>query len=62
MNDFPNIDPKKNYRRLQTDQVFTGRQILNLLKIANKAMQAIILLGLAETDEPATNPSSDYGL
>lgn len=56
-----NINPDKNYERIDNGDIFTGKQIVNLLEIASPAMQAIILLGITPTDKPATNPKSKYG-
>jgi len=58
---FENIRPDKNYERIGTGDVFTGQQILNLLELAQPAMQAILLLSIWVTDKPATNPKSRYG-
>lgn len=57
-----NIDPTKNYQRIDNGDIFTGQQVLNLLDIASKTMQAIILLSIAVTDQPATDPNSRYGV
>lgn len=57
-----NINPKKNYRRLSNGHVFTADQITRLLELAKPEMQAVILLDIMPTDEPATNPGSKYGL
>ena len=59
--EFPNVKPEKNYKRISNGDVFTGRQILNLLAISNLQMQAIILLDILETSEQAKNPKSKYG-
>ena len=56
-----NINPDQNYQRLSNEDVFTGKQILNLLELAKPAMQAIILLSIVKTDKPATRPDSRYG-
>lgn len=57
-----NIDPTKNYEYVARGDVFTGQQILNLLDIAGESMQAVILLSIAVTDQPATEPNSRYGV
>ena len=59
--DFLNIKPEKHYMRYSGKDVFTGRQILNLLEIAEPVMQAIILLDIVETDEPV-NRFGKYGM
>jgi|WetSurMetagenome_2_1015567.scaffolds.fasta_scaffold446669_1 hypothetical protein len=59
---FSDINPDKNYLRKDTGQVFTGTQIQRLLEIAWEEMQFIILTSIEETDLPATNPDSEYGL
>lgn len=55
-----NIDPNKNYKRAD-GLVFTGKQILNLLKLADATLQAIILLSIVETDEKPLYPKTKYG-
>lgn len=51
---FPSIKPEKHYMRLSSMGVFSGQQILNLLKETKSepAMQAFILLDSQETDKP----------
>ena len=59
-----NIDPNKNYERISNGDVFTGKQIINLLELSkdSSALKAIILLDIHETDKPAMKPKSQYGL
>lgn len=57
-----NIERTKNYQRISTNDVFTGQQVLNLLEISSPILQAILLLGIQETDQPATDPHSRYGV
>lgn len=64
MNKYPNIHPEQNYKNLRDQRVFTGRQILNLLEIAdarNPVLSAILLLEIEPTKEAATQPHSKYG-
>lgn len=63
MNNNFNIMPNRNYLRLShPGHVQTGQQILNLLNLANPELQALILLDIRETNEPATAPNNKYGL
>lgn len=57
-----NINPNQNYRRLSNGHIFTGKQILELLKLASPAVQALILLDIVPTDSPAPNPNDRYGV
>ena len=57
-----NINENQNYKRLSNGDVFTGKQIKELMKLSGKAMQAAILLDIEPTNEPAKNPKSKYGL
>lgn len=59
---FSNIALDKNYERVSTGRVFTGKQIHSLLEIATPAIQAIVLLDIQQTDKPATDPESKYGI
>lgn len=62
MTDDYNIDPNANYKRLSNGHVFSGQQVLNLLKLANPTMQAVILLDIQKTTEPVSYPDSRYGI
>jgi hypothetical protein len=55
------FDHSKRYRNIGTQDVFTGQQADNLIELANPTMQAIILLSMVETDEPASAPKEKYG-
>ena len=57
-----NINPNRNYKRLSTGWVHTGKQIINLLELAKPELQAIVLLDIIETDEPAGKPDDKYGV
>lgn len=57
-----NIKLDKNYRNILDDKIFTGQQILNLLSLSSPPMQAIILLSIKETYEPADKPKLRYGV
>lgn len=58
-----NIHPDKNYERIShPGHIQTGRQILNLLELANPVVQAMLLLDVFETDKPATIQDDRYGL
>lgn len=59
--DFP-IQPDRNYRRCSDGRVFTGQQVLNILNVANPFLGKMLLDDIEETDEPATNPNSRYGI
>lgn len=54
----PNIKPDKRYRRRSDGHVFTGQQLLDFLTL----LQAALLLDIIETNDPATQPDSKYGL
>lgn len=59
------IDPKKNYERRMTGEVFTGVQLNNLRQMSKEA-RGLIALSFAldlivETDKPATHPGTKYG-
>lgn len=60
--DFPNIKLDKNYKNTLDGKIFTGQQILNLLSLSSPPMQAVILLSIKETDEPADKPKERYGV
>ncbi len=61
---FPSIKPEKHYmhqyKYLSNDDVFTGKQILNLLELAKPIVQSIILFNLQETNKPV-NRLGEYG-
>ena len=57
-----NINENQNYKRLSNGDVFTGKQIKELMKLSSNAMQAVILLDIEPTNEPEKNPKSKYGL
>lgn len=52
----------RNYKNILDGKIFTGQQILNLLVLSSPPMQAIILLSIQETDEPADKPKLRYGV
>lgn len=55
------IDPGKRYRWSSSDSVFTGQQVLDVLKLATSAMRTIILSSdLQKTNEPV-NRWGRYG-
>ena len=57
------VNPDKNYARLShPGHVQTGQQIRNLLELATPKLQAMLLLDIWETNEPATSPTDRYGL
>lgn len=59
--DISAIDPRKRYKWSSSDSVFTGQQVLNVLKLATLVMRTIILSSdLRETDEPV-NRQGRYG-
>lgn len=55
------VNEKKNWKRLSTGEVFTGKQINNLLALANPTMRAIILLEITETTDAPTDATSRFG-
>lgn len=55
------VSEKKNWKRLSTSEVFTGKQINNLLALANPNMKAMILLGITETTDAPTDATSRFG-
>lgn len=59
---FTNIKPDKNYERLSTGDVFTGRQLRALLGLASPVVQAIILLDIWETTDEPSKPGTKYGV
>lgn len=44
------------------DRVFTGWQIIELLRIATQSQKIALVMSAIETYEPPTNPDSKYGL
>jgi len=56
------IRPHRNYRRIDTGHVFTGRQLLNLLHIAEPAIQWVLLYSIEETDQLPDHLDTEYGL
>ena len=54
------FNPEWNYKRLDSGDVFTGKQANNLMELAGPAYQAMLLLCLERTDEPAMFDSK-YG-
>lgn len=55
------VNEKKNWKRPSTGEVFTGKQINNLLALANPTMRAIILLEITETTDAPTDATSRFG-
>lgn len=54
------VNEQQNYSH--NGRVLTGKQVNSLLGLANPTMQAIILLSIQPTDQPATDPNSKYGV
>lgn len=48
------IKSGRNYGRISNGDVLSGRQVLDLLEIANPFQQSIILLDIYETTEEVT--------
>ena len=55
------VNESRNYERYGTGAIFTGKQINALLALSTPVLQAIILLQIMPTAEPATDPKSKYG-
>jgi hypothetical protein len=56
------VNESKNWKRMSNGDVFTGKQINNLLELSNPIMQAMILMDIMETDEIPEDSKSKYGL